>query len=61
MRPLFGAFGFCGCVVRVSVRLRTIQNADRIGFELDDKLLDRVLDGLFAIEHLDRAVVFASD
>ncbi len=44
-----------------AVGLRTIQNSDRIGFEFDDKLLDRVLDGLFAIRHFDRAVVLASD
>jgi hypothetical protein len=61
VRPLIGAFGIGGCLVRVGIRLGTIQDADRVGFELDDKLLDRVLDGLFAIRHFDRAVVLASD
>ena len=60
-RPLFGGLVVCRHIGRVADSLGTIQNADRIGLELDDKLLDRVLDGLFAIGHLDRAVVLASD
>jgi hypothetical protein len=36
-----------------------IENADRIGFELDGELLNNVLDGLFAVWNRDRALILA--
>jgi hypothetical protein len=54
---LEGLRGFCFCHIAVGTG-RTIQEADGVGFQFDDELLDGMVDGILAVADFDLTIIF---